>query len=89
MTLTGKKDVERLLREHYRAERGAPDEMSKAAALAAVRAAVASEQRSSASAETGDTSRAQPHSSASRGSMASGFNGHPSGLVLRQSGRSA
>ena len=42
--------MERLLRAHYRAERGAPDAASKAAALAAVRAAVASEQRSSASA---------------------------------------
>ena len=51
MSDVGKRDVERLLRAHYRAERGAPDEMSKAAALAAVRAAVASEQRSSASAE--------------------------------------
>ena len=51
MSDVGKRDVERLLRAHYRAERGAPDEMSKAAALAAVRAAVASEQRSSACAE--------------------------------------
>ena len=41
MSDVGKRDVERLLRAHYRAERGAPDEMSKAAALAAVRAAVA------------------------------------------------
>ena len=40
MSDVGKRDVERLLRAHYRAERGAPDEMSKAAALAAVRAAV-------------------------------------------------
>ena len=38
MSDVGKRDVERLLRAHYRAERGAPDEMSKAAALAAVRA---------------------------------------------------
>ena len=37
MSDVGKRDVERLLRAHYRAERGAPDEMSKAAALAAVR----------------------------------------------------
>ena len=51
MSDVGKRDMERLLRAHYRAERGAPDEASKAAALAAVRAAVASEQRSSASAE--------------------------------------
>ena len=35
MSDVGKRDVERLLRAHYRAERGAPDEMSKAAALAA------------------------------------------------------
>ncbi|QOS67414.1 hypothetical protein GS424_012920 [Eggerthella guodeyinii] len=42
MSGTGKRDVERLLRAHYRAERGAPDAASKAATLAAVRAAVAS-----------------------------------------------
>ena len=29
MSDVGKRDVERLLRAHYRAERGAPDEMSK------------------------------------------------------------
>ena len=51
MSDVGKRDVERLLRAHYRAERGASDEASKAAALAAVRAAVASEQRSGAGAE--------------------------------------
>ena len=38
MSDVGKRDMERLLRAHYRAERGAPDEASKAAALAAVRA---------------------------------------------------
>ena len=51
MSDVGKRDMERLLRAHYRAERGAPDDASKAAALAAVRAAVASEQRSGAGAE--------------------------------------
>ncbi len=48
MTLTGKKDVERLLREHYRAERGAPDAAAKAATLKAVRA-VATERPADAS----------------------------------------
>lgn len=37
MSATSKKDVERLLRAHYRAERGAPDAAARAQALAAVR----------------------------------------------------
>lgn len=37
MSATGRKDLERLLREHYRAERGMPDAGAKAAALEAVR----------------------------------------------------
>lgn len=43
MSGKSKRNVERALRAHYRAERGAPDAEAKAATLAAVRAAVASE----------------------------------------------
>ncbi len=43
MSGKNKRNVERALRAHYRAERGAPDAEAKAATLAAVRAAVASE----------------------------------------------
>lgn len=39
MSPTSKRDVGRLLRAHYRAERGAPDAVAKAATLKAVRAA--------------------------------------------------
>ena len=39
MSATGRKDVERLLRAHYRAERGEADAAAKAATLAAVRVA--------------------------------------------------
>lgn len=41
MSAPSRKDTERLLHAHYRAERGAPDEAAKAAALAAVRAEAA------------------------------------------------
>ena len=41
MSDVGKRDVERLLRAHYRAERGGPDADAKAATLAAVRAEAA------------------------------------------------
>ena len=41
MTRMRRRQVEELVRAHYRAERGAPDAASKARALAAVRAAAA------------------------------------------------
>ncbi|WP_080802764.1 hypothetical protein [Arabiibacter massiliensis] len=41
MNATSRKDVERLLSAHYRAERGAPDAAGKTATLAAVRAEAA------------------------------------------------
>lgn len=49
MSAANKKDVERLLRVHYRAERGAPDATAKAAALAAVREATATAEPTTAS----------------------------------------
>ena len=52
MSGIGRRDVERLLQEHYRAERVAPDAAEKAETLAAVRVAVASERSARAGAGT-------------------------------------
>lgn len=70
MSGIGRRDVERLLQEHYRAERVAPDAAEKAETLAAVRAAVASERSARAGAGTAAGSLGQDREASFAGFVA-------------------